>query len=337
MKLVSYVELPLDRESLVVRLGALSGEECVIDLPVAQTWAQGRHGFRARELPGSMMALLNNWEDDAPHLAALLDLLPGDECIDLKGAGRQPVARSRADVLLLPPLPNSVSLRQFDGFEKHVRNVQRLHSRAIPKAWQAAPLFSYGNPMTIYGPDHPVGIPQQSAALDYGLEVACVLSRSGRDIAPEEANDFIAGYMVANNWGVRDLEEDETDGGVGPTKARDFATTIGPALVTADELDDRREGEGADLRYGLTMSARVNGLQKSQGNFGDIHWTFAQMIARASQDVTLYSGEIFTSGAVETGTLYEQGAMDRDEWLKPGDRVECEIERLGTLVTQVID
>lgn len=337
MKLVSYVERPIQSDRPAIKLGALVGERCVVDLAVAQTWAQGARGFRARELPRSMMELLNTWEDASPHLQALVAALPGDEeCVALKGARRQPVAFDRSDVFLLSPLPNPLSLRDFNGFEDHARNTHRLRSKPVPRAWYDLPVFFYGNPLTILGPDQGLVVPRQGTALDYELEIAAVIGRAGRDIAPEAAPDHIAGYMILNDWSLRDVQRAEMAAGLGPAKGKDFATTVGPALVTPDDLADRQVGEGAELRYELEMVARVNGQETTRGNFKDIHWTVAQMISRASQDVPLYPGEIIGVGTVGGGCLLEQGAEDSGEWLKPGDYVELEVERLGRLETPLL-
>ena len=336
MKLISYLELSSEPLPSRIKLGAMIGDDCVIDLAVAQTWAQGARGFRARELPQSMLELLNDWEDSAPHIQELLAALPGEECLELKGTGRRPVARRRADVLLLPPLPNVLTLRDFYGFEEHVRNTFRLRSKPVPRAWYNFPVFYYANPFTIFGADQAVTFPRGGKALDYELEVACFICKRGRNIPPEEAPGYIAGYTIMNDWSLRDVQAEEMSVGLGPAKGKDFATTLGPALVTPDELTDRQVGEGVDLRYNLAMTARINGEERSRGNLQDIHWTFAQMIARASEDVTLFPGEVIGSGTVGTGCLLEQGAEDNGAWLKPGDWVELGVERLGTLSTQIV-
>lgn len=337
MKLVSYVELPIRTERPTIKLGALIGEECVVDLPVAQTWAQGARGLRARELPHTMRELLNAWDEHADHLEQLVSALPQDDsCLSLKGAGRQPVAHSRQDVFLLPPVPNALSLRDFMGFEQHVQNARRLRNQPVPSAWYDVPVFYYANPLTLYGPDQGIAAPVQGASLDYELEIAVVIGRAGRNITPEDAPNHIAGYMVMNDWSLRDVQIKEMGVGLGPAKGKDFATTVGPALVTPAELADRQAGEGAELRYDLEMVARVNGEETSRGNFKDIHWTVSQMIARASRDVTLLPGEVFGTGTVGTGCLLEQGAQESGKWLKPGDRVEMEVERLGRLATTIL-
>ncbi len=337
MKLVSYIELPLTTQAPEVHLGALLGEECVVDLAVAQTWAQGVRNFAARALPPTMLDLLNRWEMEAPHIRQLLEAIPAQDALSLRGAGRKPVAHLLDDVLLLAPLPNALSLRTFSGFEGHVRNVYRLRQQPIPKGWYEFPAFRYGNPFSITGPGQPIPVPGSGKALDYSLEIACVIGKRGRNIRPQEASQYIAGYTILNDWSLRDVERGELRAGADHAKSHDFATSMGPALVTPDELADRQISNGPELRYHLTLSAHVNGVEKARGNFQDIHWTLPAMVARASADVTLYPGEVIASGPVGTGTLLENRAEDTGAWLKPGDWVELVVERLGTLGTQIIE
>jgi fumarylacetoacetate (FAA) hydrolase len=295
MKLVSYLDLPVDTESPEVKLGALLGEDCVVDLAVAQTWAQGARGFRARHLPARAVDLIHNWDEITAHLNALLAELPGGECVRLKGAGRQPVARPRQDVLLIAPLPSALSLRDFAGSFNHASAVAQHHHRSLPEEWCDAPTFTYGNPYTIVGPDQVVALP----------------------------------------W--RDAEALEARLGVGPARSKDFAVSLGPALVTLDELADRLIGHEGGRNYDLGMIARVNGQVRSQSNLRNLTFTFGQMIARASEGITLYPGEVLGSGAVGGGSLLAQGASEPDDWLKPGDRVELEVEYLGVLRAQIVE
>lgn len=333
MKLVSYLEKATAQDLPPIRLGALAGE-CVIDLHVAQSWAQGARGFPAREIPSTMLGLLRLWPDLFPHLQALMATLEGEDCLQLKGARRQPVAHPRSEVYLLPPLPNVLSLRLFPCFEQHVRNVHRMRGQPFPKAWPTTPIFYYANPFTVMGPDQALTIPQQGSALDYELGVVCFIGKQGQDIPPEQAEEHIAGYSILSDWVLRDVEQQELSLGWGPAKSRDFATTLGPALVTPDELADRRAGTGAEGRYDLAASAAVNGEEKGRINLKDMHWSFAQLIAHASRDVMLYPGEAI--GVIMGGSLLEVGAGDSSAWLKPGDRVALEAERLGRLETTIL-
>ena len=231
-------------------------------------------------------------------------------------------------VRLVAPVRRPPTLRDFYAFEQHVKAGNSIRGREIPPQWYEIPVFYFSNPTSIIGPDDPVRAPKASQALDYELEVACVIGKSGRDIAPEEAEDYIAGYLIFNDWSARDLQRQEVAVGLGPAKGKDFASSFGPMLVTPDELVDRHAGRPGI--YNLTMTARVNGVERSRGNWADLYHSFGDMIARASADVTLHPGDLIGSGTVGTGCLLEL-TMGQGPWLQSGDVVELEIERLGVL------
>jgi fumarylacetoacetate (FAA) hydrolase len=235
------------------------------------------------------------------------------------------------EIRLAPPLPRPPSLRDFYAFEQHVAAANRNRGRDVPLAWYDIPVFYFGNHTAIYGPNAGVPIPR-TEALDYELEIACVIGRAGRDIPEEDAEEYIAGYTIMNDWSARDIQREEMAVGLGPAKGKDFATSLGPWLVTLDELEPFALGDG---RYNLPMAARVNGVERSRGNFRDIYYTFAQMIARASRDAALYPGDVLGSGTVGSGCLLELTA-GQGPWLAEGDVVELEIAGLGTLRNQVI-
>jgi fumarylacetoacetate (FAA) hydrolase len=235
------------------------------------------------------------------------------------------------EVRLLAPLPRPTSLRDFYAFEQHVATAARNRGRHVAPAWYEIPVFYFSNHTAIYGPGADVPMPR-TQALDYELEIACVIGRAGRDIAEEDAADYIAGYTILNDWSARDVQVEEMSVGLGPAKGKDFATSLGPWLVTPDELSDRELGDG---RYNLAMVARVNGVERSRGNFRDIYYTFAQMIARASRDATLYPGDVLGSGTVGTGCLLELTA-GQGPWLAEGDVVELEVTGLGALRNRVV-
>jgi fumarylacetoacetate (FAA) hydrolase len=235
------------------------------------------------------------------------------------------------EVRLVAPLPRPNSLRDFYAFEQHVATANRNRGRDVPPAWYEIPVFYFGNHNAIYGPGADIPMPR-SKALDYELEIACVIGRAARDIAEEDAEAYIAGYMIMNDWSARDLQREEMTVGLGPAKGKDFATSLGPWLVTPDELEPFLLGDG---RYNMPMVARVNGVERSRGNFRDIHYTFAQMVARASRDVALYPGDVLGSGTVGTGCLLELTA-GQGPWLAEGDQVELEITGLGMLRNQIV-
>jgi fumarylacetoacetate (FAA) hydrolase len=235
------------------------------------------------------------------------------------------------EIRLVAPLPRPSSLRDFYAFEQHVATASRNRGRDVPPAWYELPVFYFGNHNAIYGPNADIPLPR-TTALDYELEIACVIGRAGRDIAEEDAAAYIAGYTIMNDWSARDVQREEMTVGLGPAKGKDFATSLGPWLVTPDELEALELGDG---RYNMPMVARVNGVERSRGNFRDIYYTFAQMIARASRDAALYPGDVIGSGTVGTGCLLELTA-GQGPWLEEGDVVELEVAGLGILKNQVI-
>jgi fumarylacetoacetate (FAA) hydrolase len=225
------------------------------------------------------------------------------------------------------PIPPCRTLRDFYAFEAHVKNARARRGLGVIPEWYEFPAFYFSNPGVIFGADAVIPYPRYTEALDYELEVAAVIGTQGINIPVAAAEQYIAGYTIMNDWSARDIQRKEMAIGLGPAKAKDFATSLGPALITPDELEDRRSGKG----YDLVMTARRNGVELSRGNWRDLHWSFAEMIARASEDVMLYPGDVIGSGTVGTGCLLELGAENVGGWLQAGDVIELEIERLGVL------
>jgi 2-keto-4-pentenoate hydratase/2-oxohepta-3-ene-1,7-dioic acid hydratase in catechol pathway len=226
------------------------------------------------------------------------------------------------------PIRQPASLRDFYAFEQHVRTANENRGRNVPKEWYEIPVFYFSNHAAIYGPDDVIPYPRRSSALDYELEVACVIGKEGRDIPADRAEDYIFGYMIFNDWSARDIQRQEMAVGLGPAKSKDFASSFGPYLVTPDELADRHTGRPGV--YDLEMIARVNGVERSRGNWKDLYWSFGQMIERASEGVTLRPGDVIGSGTVGTGCLLEL-TRAQGPYLQLDDVVELEIERLGIL------
>jgi fumarylacetoacetate (FAA) hydrolase len=274
--------------------------------------------------PESLLGLLEAWDVWRHRLAELAEHPRGSEILSVDS------------VRLGSPLPTPRSFRDFYAFEAHVKTARARRGLEMVPEWYQFPVFYFSNHAAFVGPDAPVKRPKATQSLDYELEIACVIGKGGRDISVEQADEHIAGYCVLNDWSARDLQREEVKVGLGPAKGKDFATSMGPWLVTPDELDDVRiRGEKGD-RYDLAMVARVNGAEYSRGNFRDIHYTFAEMIARASADCPLYPGDVIGSGTVGTGCILELGT-ERFSWLQPGDTVELEVERLGVLKNVIID
>lgn len=261
------------------------------------------------------------------RLAQRLQNAPDDEYAHF----RRPLA---GETLLAPVEPPS--FRDFYAFEQHVRSARGNRGLDMVPEWYDAPVFYFSNVAGIVGPNVPVRKPPESRELDFELEIAIVIGKTGRDIAVSEADGYIAGFTICNDWSLRDIQRQEMKVGLGPAKGKDFATSIGPYLVTPDELADRLLPDTIrGNSYDLTMTAAVNGQEISRGNLRDMHWTFAELIAQASRNTVLNPGDLLASGTVGTGCLTEfpPGTY---QWLQPGDVVRLEIERLGVLENTVL-
>jgi len=238
-----------------------------------------------------------------------------------------------ADLAFGPPILQPPSLRDFYAFEQHVKTMWERRGGTVPEAWYRLPIFYFSNVSEIRGPGDPIWSPAASSELDFELEVAALVDTPVRDLAPERGEEAIGGYLVFNDWSARDLQREETAVRLGPAKGKDFASSIGPWLVTPDELADVR----TDTGYALAMTATVNGVELSRGTWSDAQFGFGEMVARASADVRLRPGDLLGSGTVGTGCLLEIKDQLFQRWLQPGDSVTLAIERLGSLTNPVVE
>lgn len=231
------------------------------------------------------------------------------------------------------PLPPVASVRDFYAFEDHVKTCRAHRGLAMVPEWYEIPVFYFSNPAAVVGHGADVFAPRGSRALDYELELACVVGAECRDLpADDRALEAVAGFTIMNDWSARDLQRAEMAVGLGPAKGKDFATSLGPELVTLDELsDDFRDG-----RLHLEMTAAVNGRTLSRGGAGSMYWTWPDLLAHASRDATLRPGDVIGSGTVGTGCILELTPEAVGGWLEPGDVVELTVERLGTLRNRVV-
>ncbi|EFO79513.1 fumarylacetoacetate (FAA) hydrolase [Oscillochloris trichoides DG-6] len=310
------------------RAGVLLGA-AVVDLAAAAPLVLEA----AEEQRWDLLSLLQADQDDvnletaADIVAAVVQLSGGAEIgsseFQIGGAA---MLLPLTQVRLLAPLPRPASVRDFFAFEQHVAAAAALRGLSVPSEWYRIPTFYFSNHAAIYGPDASIPMPQ-TEALDYELELACVIGRTGRNIHPAEAHEYIAGYTIMNDWSARDLQLQEMAIGLGPAKGKDFATSLGPYLVTPDELELYTDDDGG---LSLTMHARVNGEERSVGNAASMYYRFADLIAHASRDVTLYPGDVLGSGTVGGGCLLEL-TQGYGPWLARGDVVELEITGLGVL------
>jgi 2-keto-4-pentenoate hydratase/2-oxohepta-3-ene-1,7-dioic acid hydratase in catechol pathway len=240
-------------------------------------------------------------------------------------------------VTLLPPL-RPATIRDFVAFEEHVAGVRRsVDGRdGIPDAWYDAPTFYFANPYTVIGPGDPVPFPAACRTRDFELEVAAVLGSGGGDLSLDGARRAIVGYTILNDWSARDIQAREMGVGLGPAKGKDFATSLGPWLVTADELEPYRDGDGF---LALSCVAAVNGVEVGRDSLSHMGWTFEAMVAYASRDSRVGAGDVFGSGTVGNGgCLAELCGRYGDAApppLHPGDLVTLTVEGIGSLTNRI--
>lgn len=288
-------------------------------------------------LPGTMAAVLNDWEIGYPHLIAV-----HNEIV----AGKYSTRLDLDDVYLLAPVPHPTSCRDAYAFRQHVAAARRNRKLPMIPEFDAYPIFYFTNHNSITGPGDIKCMPDHFQKLDFELEVAIVIGKGGRNIKAEDADAHIAGLMIMNDWSARRLQMEEMLLNLGPAKGKDFATTIGPWLVTLDELHDFETAPKLNhtgKSWNLKMTCSVNGRQVSEGNLGDMDWTFAEIIERASYGVDLYPGDVIGSGTVGTGCFLELNGTGKlkdpgynEQWLQDGDEVVMEVEGLGILRNTII-
>jgi fumarylacetoacetate (FAA) hydrolase len=229
------------------------------------------------------------------------------------GQAREHAVYALADVDLRAPVLHPPSVRDFYAFEQHVVTAFAARGREVPPEWYEIPAFYFSNPAAIYGPGDDVPYPESTEELDYELEVAAIIG----------ADAQIGGFTIMNDWSARDLQRKETRIGLGPAKGKDFATSLGPIVVTPDEFD------GAEAE----MLARVNGEERSRGNLRDLYHPWERILEHAARNTTLRPGDVIGSGTVGTGCALEDGDA---RWLEPGDLVELEVEGIGVLRNRVV-
>lgn len=252
--------------------------------------------------------------------------------------------RKEEEVTLFSPIPHPLSMRDGYAFRQHVEAARRNRGVPMIPEFDHFPIYYYTNHLAVTGPGAIRVQKQAQQKLDFELEVAVVVGKQGRNLPAARADDFIFGYMVMNDWSARHLQMEEMKLNLGPAKGKDFATSLGPYLLTRDELESSRLSGPNGERYDLKMKAFVNGKQVAEGNLRDMSWTFAQILERVSYGVTVYPGEVVGSGTVGTGCFLENNGSPKTApfasdnwWLKPGDEVVMEVERLGRLVNTIVD
>lgn len=328
MKYLTFLTPDSPRQA---KLGVIV-DDVVIDLQAAQSWAHSARGLPPEPLPESLFELINAGQAAWLYARNLISILDNVDATTATGSGQVRVGWRLSDVTLYPPLPRPMTIRDFYAFEQHVKAAYGNRGRDIPPEWYELPHFYYMNPNAVFGPDEAVPYPSYTSELDFELEIACVIGKPGRNIVAEAAEDYIFGFTIMNDWSARDVQRKEMKM-LGPAKSKDFATSLGPWVVTLESLRDRSTGRPGV--FDLEMTARVNGREVSHGNFRDIFYSFGDLIERASADTFLMPGDVIGSGTVGTGCLLEL-TKGNGPWLQPNDVVELEIERLGVLRNRVV-
>jgi 2-keto-4-pentenoate hydratase/2-oxohepta-3-ene-1,7-dioic acid hydratase in catechol pathway len=295
------------------------------------------------------------WEDGGVVTAGVvgehgLHALPADVTVlDLVRAGLPAALEAGTAAFSAPPVPlaevrllaplQPETIRDFVAFEEHVEGVRRSvdgQAGVVPE-WYEAPTFYFTNPYPLYGPHDDVPLAPGSRRADFELEVAAVIGRPVSSETPEQARDAIFGYAVMNDWSARDLQGREMRVNLGPCKGKDFATTLGPWLVTADELEPYRDAEGF---LALDERVSVNGTEVGQDLLSNMGWPFEELVAYAARGTTLRPGDVLGSGTCGNGGCLGELWGRRGELtpppLQPGDVVEMTVEGIGTLRNRVV-
>ncbi len=285
-------------------------------------------------LPRTMSDLLANWDETIDKLREL-------EVKIQKGQVLENQYTFYHEAKILAPVPHPTSCRDGYAFRQHVAAARRNRKVDMIAEFDQYPIFYFTNHNAVQGPGDIYCMPDHFNKLDFELEVAIVVSKKGRNIRAEQADEYIGGYMIMNDMSARTLQMEEMLLNLGPAKGKDFSTVIGPMLVTPDELQafkvPAKEGHVGDS-YNLTMTCRVNGIEVSRGSVADMDWTFAEILERCAYGVDILPGDVIGSGTVGTGCFLELNGTGllhdpnyKVQWLQEGDVVEMEIEGLGLL------
>jgi len=319
MKLMSVVEG--GREML----GFLSGKEFFF-----------LHGLDP-VIPETMELFLQDWDRN---------LYRAEEAFRKTGIEKNAKGISLNEVTeILAPVPRPGSLRDGYAFRQHVETARRNRGVPMTPVFDEFPVFYFGNHRTVSGPGEIICMPDHFEQLDFELEVAAVICRHGKNIRAADADEYIGGLMILNDFSARRLQMEEMQLNLGPAKGKDFATTTGPWLTTIDELKQYLTAPAkghTGLQWDLRMEARVNGRTLSSGSLKEMQWTFAELIERAAYGVELFPGDIIGSGTVGTGCLLELNGTGKlkdpayqPQWLQEGDLVELEVAGLGILQNRI--
>lgn len=320
MKLITYLEFGKEQIGLVIN-------NKVYNLKLAASVKS------ALKMPDNMKDFLKA----GPHVMSVAKEI--DTLIKNGQMGTRSLEMEKLNILA--PITRPSSLRDGYAFRQHVESARRNRGVEMIAEFDEYPVFYFNNHRSIVGPGEVYCMPDHFEKLDFELEWACIIGKKGINIKAEEAAGYIAGYTIMNDLSARTLQMEEMKLNLGPAKGKDFATVIGPMLVTTDELESfkipAKEGH-TGFNYNLEMTCKVNGIEVSKGNAGDMDWTFEELIERASYGTYLYPGDVIGSGTVGTGCFLELNGTGlfhdknyKSQWLMENDVVELEVTALGRL------
>jgi fumarylacetoacetate (FAA) hydrolase len=321
--------------------GALVDDRHILDLPAAFAWAEGSAGRSsdpsaiARRYGVDLLDFIRRQDEALPASKALLERAKSGH-VPEAFEGRATIVRLE-DVRLLSPLPRPPSMRDGYAFRQHVEAARKNRGLAMIPEYDEFPVFYFSNHQAVTGPGPVMVEPLHTNQLDFELEAAVVVGRAGKNLSAGAADSHIFGLTIMNDWSARALQMQEMKLNLGPAKGKDFGTSLGPWLVTMDEIADRTRQGPHGASFDLAMTATVNGAEVSRGNMKDMTYTFAQLLERASYGVSLFPGDVVGSGTVGTGCFLElNGSGITNQWLASGDQVVLEIERLGRLENRIV-
>lgn len=240
------------------------------------------------------------------------------------------------DVRLLPPVEPR-GMRDFVTFEAHIAGMKKSEAGdgSVPAEWYEAPAFLFMNPWSVVGAYDDVALPSDTEAFDFELEVAAVVGCRTQDVTVEAARSHIVGYTIMNDWSARDVQGREMRVGLGPSKGKDFATTLGPWITSSDELEPYRRDDGM---LALDMTVEVNGAAVGQDTTEHMGWSFEQMLAHAARGAVVGPGDVLASGTCSSGALAETWSRSGRQEPPPlgeGDVVTMTVEALGSISNRV--
>jgi 2-keto-4-pentenoate hydratase/2-oxohepta-3-ene-1,7-dioic acid hydratase in catechol pathway len=329
MKIVTYIHH--HNLGVVKRLGILLDEKTILDPNFAYACdfeREGKSNPRERAdhyCPSSLNRLLTLQENPLEILQTALGLnifLDKVGTQSMRDGTKYLIDLSTNKITLDAPLDKIETYRDFYAHEKHVEVGFKKRGEKIPEAWYEIPAYYKGATAGFIGHETEILWPSYTDVLDYELELGMVIGLDGFNIKEKDAHKHIFGFTILNDISARDIQRKEMQIRLGPAKGKDFCSIIGPVITTIDEFDN---GEPT-----LLMTAKVNGVEWSRGLSGDSHFTWAQMIAHVAQDEWVKAGDLFGSGTVGTGC-----GLELDKWIKPGDILELEIEKIGLLKNRV--